>query len=94
MIFLLICGEGNLDNDVNIAKLALALETDAAIAYVTEIAKIKSPTLVMAGAGIGSIESTHAVRIRSAFRSLGQDLAVVPTAMISPEHREQWILRV
>jgi hypothetical protein len=49
-------GEGNLDSDVNIAKLALALEIDAAIAYTQEIAKLKTPELITAGASIGSDE--------------------------------------
>lgn len=35
-------GEGNLDNDVNIAKLALALEVDAAIAYGCKVQKCRS----------------------------------------------------
>jgi len=87
-------GEGNLDSDVNIARLALALETDAAIAYITETAKLKSSSLVMAAAGIGGVESIHAARIRSAFKSLGVDLRVVPSAIINLENRDLWILKV
>jgi rubrerythrin len=87
-------GEGNLDSDVNIAKLALALETDAAIAYITETAKLKIPALVMELAGIGSVESIHAARIRAAFNSLGVEMPVVPSAVMSAENREQWILKV
>ncbi|MCS6814668.1 MAG: ferritin-like domain-containing protein, partial [Cyanobacteria bacterium] len=45
-------GEGNLDSDVNIAKLALALEVDAAIAYTSEVSRLKTPALVVAGASI------------------------------------------
>jgi rubrerythrin len=59
--------EGNVDSDVNIAKLALALETDAAIAYTTEIAQLKTPALITAGASIGSTESAHAAAIRATF---------------------------
>lgn len=87
-------GEGNLDSDVNIAKLALAAEVDAAIAYVTETAKLKIPSLVMAAAGIGSIESIHAARIRAAFNSLGVEMRVVPSAIMSTENRELWVLKV
>jgi rubrerythrin len=87
-------GEGNLDSDVNIAKLALAAEVDAAIAYVTESAKLKTPSLVMTAAGIGSIESTHAARIRAAFNSLGVAIPVVPSAVMSAENRGLWVLKV
>lgn len=86
-------GEGNLDTDVNIAKLALALETDAAIAYVSESAKLKTPALAMTGAGIGCVESGHAVRIRCAFQGLGMEIAAIPTAVMGAGSREQWILK-
>lgn len=87
-------GEGNLDSDVNIAKLALALEVDAAIAYAKEAAQLKTPALVTAGASIGANESAHATLIRSAFKSLGVDLRVIPTPLITPENRNSWIVRV
>ncbi|MEE3718226.1 ferritin-like domain-containing protein [Tumidithrix elongata RA019] len=87
-------GEGNLDSDVNIAKLALALETDAAIAYTTEIAQLKTPALITAGASIGSTEASHATVIRAAFQSLGVDLKVVPASFVSADTREAWIIRV
>jgi geranylgeranyl pyrophosphate synthase len=83
-----------LDGDANIAKLALALETDAAIAYVTESAKLKTPALIAVGAGIGCIESIHAARIRAAFSSLGMNIPVVPSAFISAENRSRWILKI
>ncbi|MBR8836165.1 MAG: ferritin-like domain-containing protein [Stigonema ocellatum SAG 48.90 = DSM 106950] len=87
-------GEGNLDSDVNIAKLALALETDAAIAYVTEASKLRIPSLIAVSAGIGSIESIHAARIRAAFNSLGVKIPVVPSTIMSAENRDLWILKV
>jgi rubrerythrin len=87
-------GEGNLDSDANIAKLALALETDAAIAYVTESAKLKIPALIAVGAGIGSIESIHAARIRNAFNGLGMNIPVVPSAVMNAENRNLWILKI
>jgi rubrerythrin len=87
-------GEGGLDSDANIAKLALALETDAAIAYVTESAKLKTPALIAVGAGIGCIESIHAARIRAAFNSLGMNIPVIPSAVMSAETRDRWILKV
>ncbi len=87
-------GEGNIDSDVNIAKLALALEVDAAIAYTGEIAKLKTPALITAGASIGATESAHAAAIRAAFVSLGVGIEVVPAAFISAESRGAWIIPV
>ncbi len=87
-------GEGNIDSDVNIAKLALALETDAAIAYATEISKLKTPALITAGASIGSDEAAHATAIRAAFVSLGVNIPVVPASFVSADSRSQWVLKV
>jgi rubrerythrin len=87
-------GEGNVDSDVNIAKLALALETDAAIAYTTEIAKLKTPALITAGASIGSDEAAHATAIRAAFVMLGVEIPIVPTSFVSSDTRDQWIVKV
>jgi rubrerythrin len=87
-------GEGNIDSDVNIAKLALALETDAAIAYTFEAAKLKTPALITAGASIGTNEAAHATAIRAAFKSLGVDIAIVPAAFFNPSTRSAWILKV
>jgi rubrerythrin len=87
-------GEGNIDSDVNIAKLALALETDAAIAYASEVARLKTPALVTAGASIGSTEASHATAIRAAFVALGVDIDYVPAAFVSSDTRDAWILKV
>ncbi|EKQ69025.1 hypothetical protein OsccyDRAFT_1630 [Leptolyngbyaceae cyanobacterium JSC-12] len=87
-------GEGNLDSDVNIAKLALALETDAAIAYTTEVAQLKNPKLITAGASIGSNEASHATAIRAAFVALGINLDYVPASFVSADTRNRWILKV
>ncbi|NJK47014.1 ferritin-like domain-containing protein [Candidatus Gracilibacteria bacterium] len=87
-------GEGNIDSDVNIAKLALALETDAAIAYTQEAAKLKNPALITAGASIGTTESAHAAAIRATFKALGVDLEVVPAAFVNAENRSSWVLTV
>jgi rubrerythrin len=87
-------GEGALDSDVNIAKLALALEVDAAIAYTFEAAKLKTPALITAGASIGTAEAAHAAAIRATFKSLGVNIAVVPAAFFNPGSRSSWILKV
>lgn len=87
-------GEGNLDADVNIAKLALALEVDAAIAYTTEVAKLKTPDLITAGASIGSTEAAHATAIRAAFVSLGVNIPYVPASLVAANTRDAWILKV
>lgn len=86
--------EGNIDSDVNIAKLALALETDAAIAYTTEVAKLKTPALITAGASIGSTESAHAAAIRATFKSLGVPIEIVPSSFVSADNRNSWVLTV
>ena len=86
--------EGNVDSDVNIAKLALALETDAAIAYTTEVAKLKTPALITAGASIGSTESAHAAAIRATFKSLGVNIEIVPSSFVSADNRSAWVLTV
>lgn len=86
--------EGNLDSDLNIAKLALALEVDAAIAYGGEVAKLKTPELITAAASIGSTEASHATLIRVAFHSLNPRLKVVPAAFISKDTRKDWIIKV
>jgi rubrerythrin len=87
-------GEGNVDSDVNIAKLALALETDAAIAYTQEAAKLKTPKLISVGASIGATESAHAAAIRATFKALGVDLEIVPASFVSMETRDAWVLKV
>ncbi|NUN65581.1 ferritin-like domain-containing protein [Pseudanabaena biceps] len=87
-------GEGNLDSDVNIAKLALALEVDAAIAYGSEVAKLKNPDLITAGASICATEASHATLIRAAFQSLGVSLNVIPAAFVSSKTRDAWIIKV
>lgn len=87
-------GEGNVDSDINIAKLALALETDAAIAYTLEAAKLKTPKLVTVGASIGTTESAHAAAIRATFKALGVGIEIVPAAFVSVENRDAWILKV
>ncbi len=86
--------EGNVDSDVNIAKLALALEVDAAIAYTLEAAKLKTPKLITVGASIGTTESAHAAAIRATFKSLGVNIEIVPSAFVSPDNREAWVLKV
>lgn len=79
---------------MNIAKLALALETDAAIAYTLEAAKLKTPALITAGASIGTAEAAHAAAIRATFKALGMNLEIVPTAFVSNDNRKSWVLTV
>jgi rubrerythrin len=87
-------GEGGLDSDVNIAKLALALEVDATIAYTKEAAQLKTPALITAGASIGTDEAAHATYIRATFKALGVDIPVVPAAFFNPATRSLWVLKV
>lgn len=87
-------GEGNLDSDANIAKLALALEVDAALAYNDAFTKLKSSGLIAAAATIGPNEAAHAAAIRAVFHSLNPSIESVPSAFVSADSRQQWILKV
>ena len=85
-------GQGNVDSDVNIAKLALALEVGAAAGYVSDTTKLKSPYMIELEAGIACIEAIHAARIRAAFNALGIKIPVVPSALISTSDRGNWVI--
>ncbi len=87
-------GQGNVDSDVNIATLALALEIGAAVGYVSDTAKLKSPYMIELEAGIACIEAIHAARIRAAFNALGIKIPVVPSALISTSDRDTWVIKV
>ena len=87
-------GHGNVDSDVNIAKLALALEIGAAVGYVSDTTKLKFPYMIEMEAGIACIEAIHAARIRVAFNALGIKIPVVPSALISTSDRDSWVIRV
>jgi len=87
-------GQGNVDSDVNIAKLALALEIGAAVGYVSDTAQLKSPYMIEMEAGIACIEAIHAARIRAAFNALGIKIPVVPSALVSTIDRDSWVIRV
>jgi hypothetical protein len=87
-------GQGNVDSDVDIAKLALALEIGAAVGYVSDTTKLKSPYMIELEAGIACIEAIHAARIRAAFNALGIQIPVVPTALISTNDRDAWVIKV
>lgn len=86
--------EGATDSDENLAKLALALEVDAAIAYTTEVAALQTPALVSAAASIGATESAHATAIRAVFRAFGAPVEIVPAAFVDASTRNAWILKV
>src|SRR5438034_6622737 len=87
-------GQGNVDSDVNIAKLALALEIGAAVGYVSDTTKLKSPYMIEMEAGIACIEAIHAARIRVAFNALGIKIPVVPSALISTSASDGWVTRL
>lgn len=87
-------GYGNLDNDVNIAKLALALEIGAAAGYVTDATRLKSSAMIELGAGIACVEAMHVARIRIAFNELGISLPVVANPVLNASTRTDWMLKV
>jgi hypothetical protein len=86
--------EGDIDSDVNIAKLALAIEIDAAVGYIGDTMELKSRSLMALTAGIGSVEAIHAARIRQAFNVLGIKMPIVPTSVINKTTRDSWVLKV
>jgi hypothetical protein len=86
--------EGDIDSDVNIAKLALGLEIGASVGYITEVSKLKSPTLQTLLAGIAAVEAIHAARIRAAFNALGIRVPVVPSPVLGPDTRDSWVIKV
>jgi len=87
-------GQGNVDSDVNIATLALALEIGAAVGYVSDTTKLKSPYMIELEAGIACIEAIHAARIRAALNASGIKIPVVPSALISTSDRDNWVIKV
>jgi hypothetical protein len=87
-------GDGNVDSDVNIAKLALALEVGAAVGYVSDTTKLRSPFLIELEAGIACVEAIHAARIRAAFNDLGITIPVVPNVVMNTSSRTDWIIKV
>ena len=87
-------GYGNLDSDVNIAKLAMALEIGAAAGYVTDATRLKSPEMIEMEAGIACVEAIHVGRIRVAFNELGIKLAVVPNPLLNASSRDEWVIKV
>jgi hypothetical protein len=86
--------EGDIDSDVNIAKLALALETDAAVGYIGDTMDLKSRSLMALTAGIANVEAIHAARIRTAFNALGVRMPIVPASVINKSTRDNWVLKV
>ena len=86
--------EGDTDSDVNLAKLALAIEIDAAVGYVGDTMDLKSRSLMALTAGIATVEAIHAARIRTAFNALGVRMPIVPVSVINKSTRDSWVLKV
>ena len=86
--------EGDIDSDVNIAKLALALETDAAVGYIGDTMELRSRSLMALTAGIANVEAIHAARIRTAFNALGVRMPIVPASVINKSTRDSWVLKI
>ena len=87
-------GDGNVDSDVNIAKLALALEIGAAAGYIGDTAQLRLPAMIELEASIAAVEAVHAARIRAAFNSLGIKIAVVPSPVVNAKTRPDWVIKV
>src|SRR5260370_30940700 len=87
-------GGGNVDKDVNIAKLGIALEIGRGVGSLTDTKKLRSPFLIDLGAGIACVEAIHAARIRDAFNDLGITIPVVPNAVMNASSRDDWVIQV
>ncbi len=87
-------GEGGLDSDANIGKLALALEVDAALAYNAAFSQLSDRDLLAAASTIGPVELSHATAIRAVFRTLIPTVEMVPTSFLSADTRQNWVLKV
>ncbi len=86
-------GEGGLGSDADIARLALALEYDAALAYNDAFSQLIDRDLVAAASTIGPNEIAHATGIRAVFNSLDPSIVVVPSAFVSADTRDLWIIK-
>jgi hypothetical protein len=87
-------GVGDVDSDVNIAKLALAIETDAAVGYIGDTQELKSRSLMALTVGIANVEAIHVARIRVAFNALGIPAPIVASAVMNKTTRDRWLIKV
>lgn len=88
-------GYGNLNDVAGIARLALALEVDAAVAYASTIPSLTGNNLVSAAASILPDESAHAAAIRALLRQAGLTVDhLVPAALLSAQTRDQWVIKM
>lgn len=85
-------GQGDVDNDIHIAMLALAVEVGAAVGYIADTTQLKSPELIELEAGIASVEAIHVARIREAFNQLGVKMPIVPDPVMNRSSREAWVI--
>lgn len=86
--------EGDLGSDLNIAKLALALECDMALTLDRVCQQISSPAGVRSVRQMVPNAMLHAVALRSWLREFDPELAPVPVAAIDPDTRAQWIAKI
>lgn len=90
-------GLGAVDgNPVHVAKLALALEVDAALAYAAAFASLKTVSLLQAAATIAPDESAHAMAIRAALGLTSPSATagtppVPPASLLSASTRASWV---
>lgn len=87
-------GEGNLDSDANIAKLALALEYDAALAYIDAFSKLKITALLAAAGTIAPVEAAHVTAIRGVFKTVIPSIEYIPASFVNAGTRKDWVLKV
>ena len=86
-------GEGGLGSDGDIARLALALEIDAALAYQGAFAQLKNAQLRTSALSIMPDEVGHAVAIRAALGGLMKGVEAVPSPFLAADTRKDWVLK-
>ena len=86
-------GEGGLGSDGDIARLALALEIDAALAYQGAFAKLKNVQIRTSALSIMPDEVAHAVAIRAALGGLMKGVEAVPSPFLAADTRKDWVLK-
>jgi hypothetical protein len=85
-------GEGGLGSDGDIARLALAIEIDAALAYMGAFAQLKNVKIRTTSMSIMPDEVGHAVAIRAALGGLMKGVEAVPSPFLAADTRKDWVL--
>jgi rubrerythrin len=89
-------GEGNLNDLPGIARLALALEVDAALAYEGNLAALQQNSNIVTSSTILPDESAHATAIRCLLQQAGLNIGpnIIPASFLRQDTRSQWVIKM